>query len=58
MANSMAKRKPSARTAGRIVGEGYNLGHKAWVWREGEGVSRLGPGRLGTRKIGHVSPWM
>ena len=35
-----------------IVGDGYNFGHKAWVWREGEGVSRLGPGKQGTRKIG------
>jgi len=36
-----------------IVGGGYASGHPAWVWREGEGVSSLGPGRLGTRMVGH-----
>ena len=38
-----------------IVGSGYNFGHKAWVWREGERVRTLGGGRQGTRKGTYIA---
>ena len=38
-----------------IVGGGYALGHSAWIWRDGEGVSPLGGGKRGLRKRTYVA---
>jgi uncharacterized membrane protein len=38
-----------------IVGGGYALGHEAWVWREGIGVTPMGGGKQGRRKRTYVA---